>query len=59
MPAPLSIFNQPNQPKLFSSWPGGVGAPDVPIPLAGGRRRRTHHKRKSHRRNRTMHRRRR
>lgn len=40
MPAPLSVFAQPNEPKLFASWPGGVGAPNVPIPLSGGRRRR-------------------
>lgn len=40
----------------FVSWPGGIGAPHVPIPLRGGKRRRTqrHSKKRVHTHTRTM-----
>jgi hypothetical protein len=38
----------------FVSWPGGIGAPNVQIPLKGGKRRVRHTKKRAHRNKRTM-----
>ena len=51
MPAPISWTGTPTVSSLWASFPGGVGAPNVPIPLSGGRRRATR-KSKTHRRRR-------
>ena len=41
MPAPVSWPGTPTEPKLWASFPGGVGAPNVSIPLNGGGARRS------------------
>ncbi len=39
----------------FVSWPGGIGAPNITIPLKGGKRRKTRHaKKRMHKNRRTM-----
>lgn len=42
MPAPVNWTGTPTS--LWASFPGGVGAPNVPIPLSGGRRRSRRHR---------------
>lgn len=42
MPAPVSWVGTPTS--LWASFPGGVGAPNVPIPLNGGARRSRKHR---------------
>lgn len=39
MPAPVSILNLPQGGHVFTSWPGGIGAPGLgTIPRSGGKR---------------------
>ena len=47
MPAPVSWVGTPTS--LWASFPGGVGAPNVPIPLSGGAKRSRSRRSKSRR----------
>jgi hypothetical protein len=45
MPALLQDAYSGVSPAVLSTWPGGVGALNVPIPLRGGYRSRKHRRR--------------
>jgi hypothetical protein len=51
MPAPVNWTGTPTT--LWASFPGGVGAPNVPIPLSGGARRHSRSRRHRSRRHRS------
>lgn len=52
MPAPVTWPGTPTS--LWASFPGGVGAPNVPIPLSGGARRTRKHRSRKHRSRKSM-----